>query len=75
VFYPDHLADNLDRPVSYYWKGPPAFLKRIFSIIRLLENPVTRRAVARVLPGKADLGLTSDVVEVFPEAVVYEATL
>jgi hypothetical protein len=74
VFHPDLIGNNIDRPVSYYWKAPPAFLRRVFSFVRLLENPATRRAMARLLPGKADLELKSDVLEVSPE-VVYEATL
>ncbi len=75
VFHADLRAvHKVDRPVSSYWSAPPAFLKRIFSVIRLLENPSARRAMAHVLPGKADLELRSNVLEVFPE-VVYEATL
>jgi hypothetical protein len=75
VFHADLAATNgIDRAVSSYWNGPPAFLNRIFSVIRLLENPSTRQAMARVLPGKADLELRSDVLDFSPE-VVYEATL
>jgi hypothetical protein len=75
VFHPDLAAgDNIDRPVSSYWKGPPAFLRRIFYGIRLLENPAVRGVLARVLPGKADLELGSDVLEVSPE-IAYEATV
>jgi hypothetical protein len=75
VFHADLSTMNgVDRPVSSYWNGPPAFLKRIFSVIRLLENPQVRRMMAHVLPGKTDLELSSEIVEVAPE-VVYEATL
>lgn len=77
VFHPDLAAGNdndIDRPVSSYWKTPPAFLQRIFSVIRLLEKPAVRRALTRVLPGKPDLDLSSGVLEVSPE-IVYEATV
>ncbi len=66
VFHPNLAAgDNLDRPVSSYWNAPPAILRRIFSAIRLLEKPGVRGALARVLPGKTDLELKSEVVEAF----------
>ena len=75
VFHPDLAAgDCIDRPVSSYWKGPPAFLRRIFSAIRMLEKPGVRGALARVLPGKADLQLKPEVLEASPE-IVYEATV
>jgi hypothetical protein len=47
VFHPDHT--NIDRPVSAYWNTPPAFLERIFSTIRLLENTAVRQAVKSIL--------------------------
>ena len=47
VFYPDHT--NIDKPVSSYWNSPPAFLERIFSIIRLSENTVVRQALKSIL--------------------------
>ena len=47
VFHPDHT--NIDRPVSAYWNTPPAFLERIFSILRLLENTAVRQAVRSIL--------------------------
>ena len=74
VFHADLAHDCADRPVSSYWNAPPRFLQRIFSVIRLMERPSARRAMAHVFPGKADLELKSDILKISPE-VVYEATL
>jgi hypothetical protein len=48
VFHPDHIT-NIDRPVSAYWNAPPAFLERIFFIIRLLENTAVRQMLDKIL--------------------------
>jgi hypothetical protein len=48
VFHPDHIT-NIDRPVSAYWDTPPAFLERIFFIIRLLENSAVRQTLDKIL--------------------------
>lgn len=52
VFYPDHIT-NIDRPASAYWDTPPAFIGRIFSVIRLLENTAVRQVLTRVLREEA----------------------
>jgi hypothetical protein len=65
VFHPDHIT-NIDRPVAAFWDTPPAFLERMFSTIRLLENTAVRQLVAGVLRGKGSWG-SSDVA--------YETTL
>jgi hypothetical protein len=60
VFHPDHIT-SVDRPVSAYWDTPPAFLERIFSAIRLLENAAVRRALTGVHRDKAASSLSSDI--------------
>jgi hypothetical protein len=60
VFHPDHIT-NVDRPVSAYWDTPPAFLERIFSAIRLLENATVRRALTSINRDKAASWLSSDI--------------
>jgi hypothetical protein len=47
VFHPD-ANGGLDRPLSSLWKTPPAFLERILSSIRLLENAVVQGAMRRM---------------------------
>lgn len=73
VFHPDFIA-NIDRPVSSYWKGPPKFLKRILNTVRLLEKPGVQRVLTKMLPGRTDLELSPEIMQV-PQEVVYEATL
>jgi hypothetical protein len=65
VFHPDHIT-NIDRPVSAFWDAPPAFLERMFSTIRLLENAAVRQLVTGVLRDKGSWR-SSDVA--------YETTL
>ena len=72
VFHPDHIT-NLDRPVSAYWNAPPAFLERIFSVIRLVENTAVRRVLTYALRGETNL---AELVEVeVPTDIACEATL
>ena len=47
VFHPDG-SGGPDRPLSSLWKAPPAFLERILSGIRLLENATVQRAMQRM---------------------------
>lgn len=47
VFHPDG-SGGPDRPLSSLWKAPPAFLEKILSSIRLLENATVQRAMQRV---------------------------
>jgi hypothetical protein len=60
VFHPDYIT-NIDRPVSAYWDTPPAFLERIFSAIRLLENTAVRRVLTGVHRDKAGSWLSTDI--------------
>jgi hypothetical protein len=72
VFHPDHVT-HLDRPVSSYWKGPPAFLKRIFSVLRLLENTAVHGILVSALRGEVKLADIQDAD--VPSEVAIEATL
>lgn len=47
VFHPDG-AGGPDRPVASLWKAPPAFLEKILSGIRLLENATVQRGMQRL---------------------------
>jgi hypothetical protein len=47
VFHPDG-SGGPDRPLSSLWKAPPAFLQKILSSIRLLENATVQGAMQRV---------------------------
>ena len=47
IFHPD--ADGgPDRPISSLWKAPPAYVEKILSCIRVLENLAVQRAMQRV---------------------------
>jgi hypothetical protein len=74
--YPDHPAGSrrwdervfhmdfqtgYHRPLSALWKAPPAYLGRIFSIFRMLENASVRHAVSVTFGGKSDLHQAADV--------------
>ncbi len=66
VFHPDQSVDS-EQPVSALWKAPPAFIERIFSVMRLMENAPVRRALGQIFRNKVSLQLPLDGV--------YEATL
>jgi hypothetical protein len=66
VFHPDHIT-NIDRPVSAFWDTPPAFLERMFSAMRLLENTAVRQVLTGVLRDEASSWRSSDIA--------YETTL
>jgi hypothetical protein len=74
VFHPDG-SGGPDRPLSSLWKAPPAFLERILSSIRLLENAVVQRAMQRMFRRGCGSELPSEMAtEVIPaEAVSAEA--
>ena len=44
IFHPDENGGP-DRPISSLWKAPPAYVERILSGIRLLENATVQRAM------------------------------
>ena len=66
VFHPDHIT-NIDRPVSAFWDTPPAFLERIFSAIRLLEQAAVSEALTGIIGDEADSRRRS--------AIAYEANV
>ncbi len=59
VFHPAQCAAG-ERPISALWKAPPAFLERIFSIMRVLENATVRRALGQILRDEMRLEIQSD---------------
>jgi hypothetical protein len=64
IFHPDAVTGS-DRPISTFWKAPPAYVERTFSCIRVLENAVVQRALRRVFRG----AVGSDIPpEISPEA-------
>jgi hypothetical protein len=64
VFHPDPSGG--EQPISALWKAPPAFIERIFSVMRVMENATVRRALGQILRDEVSLELPSDGV--------YEAT-
>jgi hypothetical protein len=57
IFHADE--NGTERPISSLWKAPPAYVERILSCIRLLENVLVERAMRRVFRTEA----VSDVPE------------
>jgi hypothetical protein len=74
VFHPDG-SGGPDRPLSSLWKAPPAFLEKILSSIRLLENATVQRAMQRMFRRGcvADLPREMATEEIPAEAVSSEA--
>ena len=65
IFHPDP-ASGTDRPISAFWKAPPAYIERIFSYIRVIESAAVQRALRRVFHGP----VVSEIpAEISPEAV------
>ncbi len=60
VFHMD-FQTGYHRPLSVLWKAPPAYLGRIFSIFRMLENASVRHALSFTFGGKSELHQVSDV--------------
>lgn len=76
VFHPGEDG-GVDRPVSSFWKKPPAFLERIFSCIRIAEWGVVQRAVRGIFRESAPAELRIDSLSgvVATDAVSSEAVL
>ena len=74
IFHPDGNGGP-DRPVSSLWKAPPAFLERILSGIRLLENVTVQRAMEWVFRRAmvAEMAEERSVETIAAEAVSPEA--
>jgi hypothetical protein len=47
IFHPD-ANGGPDRPISSLWKAPPAYVEKILSGVRLLENATVQRAMNRM---------------------------
>jgi hypothetical protein len=61
VFHPDQSAAG-EQPISALWKAPPAFIERIFAVMRVMENSTVQRALGQILRDEVSLELPSDGV-------------
>ncbi len=59
VFHPDKTGNGF-LPISAFWKAPPPFVERIFSVFRLAENATVQWAAKRVYADEIDLHVLSD---------------
>jgi hypothetical protein len=59
VFHPDKTGEGF-LPISAFWKSPPEFVERIFSVFRLAENTTVQWAAKRVYADEMDLHAVSD---------------
>ena len=59
VFHPDKTG-TVDQPLSAFWKAPPAFLERIFSVFRLAENATVQWAAKCMYADEIDFRTLSD---------------
>jgi hypothetical protein len=60
VFHMDFkIGDH--RPLSTLWKRPPAYLGRIFSVFRMVENASVRHALNFTFRGKSEVHRALDV--------------
>ena len=61
VFHPDR-SGVVDQPISALWNARPAFIERIFSIMRIMENATVRRALGQILRDEVTLAAPWDGV-------------
>ncbi len=66
IFHPDQTSGS-QQPISSLWKAPPAYIERMFFVMRLLENALVRGAFRQICRSEVDLHL--------PSNSVYEAVL
>jgi len=59
VFHP-HQTTDTEQPISALWKAPPAYIERIFFVMRLLENALVRGAFRQICRNEVDLHLPSN---------------
>jgi hypothetical protein len=59
VFHP-HQTTDIEQPISALWKAPPAYIERIFFVMRLLENASVWSALRKLCRHEVDLHLPSD---------------
>lgn len=69
IFHPD-ANGGPDRPISALWKSPPAYVEKILSCIRMLENAAVQRAVERVFRSAVSEAPAELSAEVMPAEVV-----
>ena len=54
VFHPDKTGEEF-QPLSAFWKSPPDFIERIFSVFRLAENATVQWAAKHVYADEMDM--------------------
>ena len=54
IFHP-HQTSETEQPISALWKAPPAYIERIFFVMRLLENTLIRGALTQICRNEVDL--------------------
>lgn len=59
VFHPDKTGTGF-LPISAFWKAPPAWVDRIFSVFRLAENATVQWAAKQVYADEVDLHALPD---------------
>ena len=59
VFH-SHQTTDIEQPIPALWKAPPAYIERIFLVMRLLQNASVRGALRQICRNKVDLHLPSD---------------
>ena len=70
IFHPGENG-GADRAISTLWETPPAFVERILSCVRLLENEAVQRALARVFRPAFASEMSSELsAELIPVEVV-----
>jgi hypothetical protein len=61
IFHP-HQTSETEQPISALWKAPPAYIERIFFVMRLLENNLIRGALTQIYRNEVDLSLPQNSV-------------
>jgi hypothetical protein len=60
IFHPDQSPAG-EQQISALWEAPPAFIERIFSVMRVLENASVRRAFGQILRNEISFDSPSDI--------------
>jgi hypothetical protein len=58
-----HPYKQNELPISALWKAPPAYIERIFCVMRLLERGPVRRALLQIFSGQAELHLAAETLQ------------
>ncbi len=59
VFHPDQSAVG-EQQISALWKAPPAFIERIFAVMRLMENAALQRVLGQIFKDMENIELRPD---------------